>query len=330
MRWVLERVRDKVRDKGVPPVSWPPVSWHPATCILRPASCDLHPATCILRPESCDLNPTTISGIDLPALFRLDAGIDTPPLSSRFGGPPAGTLAWVMACALAVSGLAQTRALGAPAGLRPGAAKVDLTPLRLPVIRNGGFMEAADSKIADPIHARAVVLDDGSNRLAIAIVDSCMMPREFCDQVKAQAARATGLRQDRILIAATHAHSAPSVMDYCLGSRADPDYTRYLPGKIVEALELAQSRLEPARAAWTSVDAGELTNVRRWILRTDKVRADPFGENTVRANMHPGHNHPDFIGPSGPKDPWLSLLSLQTAAGEPLALLANFSMHYFG
>ena len=46
--------------------------------------------------------------------------------------------------------------------------------------------------------------------------------------------------------------------------------------------------------------------------------------------MHPGHQSPDVIGPSGPADPGLSLLSVQTADGRPLALLANYSMHYVG
>lgn len=214
--------------------------------------------------------------------------------------------------------------------LRAGAAKVDISPAQFPVLRNGGFLEASDDRLADPIHARALALESGSNRVALVVVDSCMIPRAICDEVKAAAAHTLGLRQDRILISATHTHSAPSVMNYCLGTRADPHYTKYLPGRIVEALAQAVSRLQPARAGWTRVDAGAFTHCRRWILRSDRMRTDPFGEATVRANMHPGHEHPDFIGPSGPKDPWLSLLSVQTLEGKPLALLANYSMHYFG
>ena len=40
------------------------------------------------------------------------------------------------------------------AELRAGAAKVDVTPHTLPVIRNGGFLEASDNKVVDPLHAR--------------------------------------------------------------------------------------------------------------------------------------------------------------------------------
>ena len=69
------------------------------------------------------------------------------------------------------------------AELRAGAAKVDVTPLVLPVIRNGGFIEATDNKVVDPLHARCLVLDDRVTRLAIVVVDSCMLPRDLCDEV---------------------------------------------------------------------------------------------------------------------------------------------------
>jgi hypothetical protein len=172
-------------------------------------------------------------------------------------------------------------------------------------------------------------LDDGSTRLAIVIVDSCMIPRELCDRAKELASNSTGIRTDRILISATHTHSAPSVMDFCLGSRADPYYTDYLSARLAASIEKAAGNLVPARAGWAVVDAGEFTKCRRWITRPDRMLIDPFGQQTVRAMMHPGHLSPDYVGPSGPADPWLSILSIQSDDGTPLALLANFSMHYF-
>ena len=45
--------------------------------------------------------------------------------------------------------------------------------------------------------------------------------------------------------------------------------------------------------------------------------------------MHPGHQNPDYVGPSGPTDPWLSVLKVDSIDGQPISLLANFSMHYF-
>ncbi|MDA7510852.1 c-type cytochrome [Verrucomicrobia bacterium] len=231
---------------------------------------------------------------------------------------------FVVCCLLVVP----ARAYGG--SFRAGVAAVNVSPPTLPVIQNGGFIESTLSKVEDPLFARAFVFDDGTERLAIVVVDSCMLPRILCDQAKAQASTKTGLRADRMMISATHTHTAPSVMDFCLGSRQDPRYTRFLPGKIAEAISLAYERLQPAQVAWAKIDAGRFTSNRRWITRPDKMGVDPFGEKTVRAMMHPGHANPDYLGPSGPIDPWLSLLSIQTSSGAPLGVLANFSMHYFG
>ena len=217
----------------------------------------------------------------------------------------------------------------ARAELRAGAAKVDVTPPVLPVIRNGGFLEATDNKISDPLHARCLVLDDRVTRLAIVVVDSCMVPMDLCDEAKRLASDKTGIPVDRILISATHAHSAPSVMNYCLGTRADPRYRKFLPAKLAKSIIDANAALQPAKAAWGRADAAEYTACRRWSYIRGRELTDPFGGKTVRANMHPGYGNANAVGPTGPDDPWLSFLSVQTAGGQPLALLANFSMHYF-
>ncbi len=215
--------------------------------------------------------------------------------------------------------------------LRAGAATVDISPRTFPAIRNGGFLQATGASIADPLHARCLVLSDGEETLAITIVDSCMFPTDICDAIKAKVTAQIGLPAQRILISATHTHSAPSVMAYCLGTSRDEAYTQYVVPRVTEAIVLAHERLQPARIGWTAVDAGQQTNCRRWITRSDRMGTDPFGQQTVRAMMHPGYLNPDYVSPAGPIDPQLSLLSVVAAADDaPLCLLANFSMHYFG
>ncbi|MBX3745266.1 MAG: c-type cytochrome [Verrucomicrobiae bacterium] len=218
---------------------------------------------------------------------------------------------------------------GAAEGFRAGSASVDISPVALPVIVNGMFTERTASEVADPLRARALVLDDGRERLAIVVVDTCMVPRALVDAAKAEAHRATGIAVERMLISATHTHSAPAAMG-CLGSRVDPRYAAFLPGRLAEAVRAAARRLEPAEVAWGVVDAWEHTFNRRWIRRPDRMLDDPFGQRTVRAHMHPGHESPDAVGPSGPVDPGLSVVAVRKVGGEPLAVLGNFSQHYYG
>ncbi len=218
---------------------------------------------------------------------------------------------------------------GAYAELKAGAAIVDVTPPELPVLVNGGMRSRSADDVKAPLSAQAIVLDDGRERLAVVVVDSCMMPRTLLDEAKRRAAERTKIPANRMLISATHSHSAPSSMG-CLGTPADPDYVQFLPGKLAEAVAAAEANLQPARAGWAVGDAAEFTALRRWIRRPDRVVDDPFGNPTVRANMHAGRNWDDVTGESGPEDPDLSLIAFQSKDGHPIAVLANFSMHYFG
>jgi len=224
-------------------------------------------------------------------------------------------------------------------GLQAGATAVDITPRNSPPnppsIVAGGFLESRADRVHDPLLVRAIVLDDGGGegraavRIALVVVDSCMMPQTLIDDAKTQAAARCGIPIDRMMVSATHTHSAPAAMS-CLGTRLDAPYAARLPGLIADAIVAANDRLEPARIGWGSFDDWHHTHNRRWIRRPETRVGDPFGNLTGLANMHPGHLSKDVIGPSGPVDPQLSVLSIRTAQGKPLAVLANYSQHYFG
>ncbi|MEO6434263.1 MAG: hypothetical protein ABIP55_00675 [Tepidisphaeraceae bacterium] len=224
-------------------------------------------------------------------------------------------------CGFAPSGFA--------GGFRAGAASVDITPVKWPVVVNGGFLSAQANSAKDALHARCVVLDDGTTMLAMCVVDTCVIPHELVNEARLKIVAATGIAGDHVMISATHTHSAPSLMAL-LGVDADANYPPLLVEKLVEGVSKAKTNLAPARYGWAVVKDFEHTNCRQWFFRPDRMGSDPFGEQTVRVNMHPGYENSSTIGPSGPIDPDLSILSFQTADGKPLAVLANYSMHYFG
>lgn len=221
-----------------------------------------------------------------------------------------------------------TTAPGLHAELMAGAAIVDVTPATFPVLVNGGMGSRSASEVVTRINARAIVVDGGGQRLGIVVVDSCMMGRPLLDEAKLLASKMTQLTPDHILISATHTHTAPASMG-CLGTDADSQYQPVLRAGIAEALAKAEANLEPAKVGWAVENAAEFTALRRWIRRPDRLEADPFGDMTVRANMHAGRDWDNVTGESGPEDPDLSVISFQASDGRPIAVFANFSMHYF-
>ncbi len=215
------------------------------------------------------------------------------------------------------------------AEFKAGAAVIDITPPKLPVLVNGGMLSRYVDKINTRVNARAIVATDGKEQIAIVVADSCMMGRDLLDDAKKMASTRTGIATDHMLISATHAHSAPASMG-CLGTDPDPNYVPFLKEKLVEAIAAAQVAMVPARIGFAKANAAEFTALRQWIRRPDRIADDPFGNKTVRAAMHAGAKWDEAVGEAGPEDPDLSLISIQTKDGKPLAVLANFSMHYFG
>ena len=212
---------------------------------------------------------------------------------------------------------------------RAGAVTVDITPSGERSIVAGGFLEAQATKINDRLYARSIVLDDGSTTITLTVIDTCMMAQTLIDEAKELASRRCGIPVNKMMVSATHTHSAPAAMA-CLGTRQDKAYAAWLPYKIADSIVAAHAKLEPARIGWTSIDDWEHTHNRRWIRKPENKIVDPFGNATGLAHMHPGYLSKDVIGPSGPADPELSIISLQLLNGKPMAVLANYSQHYFG
>ena len=213
---------------------------------------------------------------------------------------------------------------------RAGAVALDITPIKFPVIINGNMNEVLATEVNDRLHARALVLDDGKNQAAIVVVDSCMIPRDLLDQSKELASKATGIPTDRMLISATHTHSAPSVHG-CLGVDIDMEYQKFLIPKIAEAIIQAHQRLAVARIGFglgrDEVDVG----CRRWLMRPGVAPNNKFGgKQNDLAQMHPGVKNPKALRPTGPVDPDVPVVAIQTLDGQPLVTLTNFSMHYVG
>jgi hypothetical protein len=231
---------------------------------------------------------------------------------------------------LLVSCLLPVALAAAPAGLRAGAHAEDITPKTLPSPVNGSMKGRFADSVTDPMHARAFALQEGRNAIVFCVVDACMIPREICEAAKAIAAKQTGIPASNILISATHSHSC-ATMAPAFQSDPDPTYIATLPPRIAQAIIRAHANLEPAEIAWgKDSDPTQVFN-RRWFMQEGKSYENPFDSLGDRARMNPGHKNPDVTRPSGPVDPEVSLLAARAKSDRrPLAVLANYSLHYVG
>ncbi len=215
-----------------------------------------------------------------------------------------------------------------PAVLRAGAAAVDITPKEFPLNMPGGFSANLATNAHDPLHARALVLDDGATTLALVVVDNLGVSPEVLEEAKELAAQRTKIPTERMLVASTHTHSAPS-SNAKTGSAPAVAYRQVILNGIAEAIVRAHAALRPAAVGAAAHPLPEEVFNRRWFLKPGKMPLNPFGRlDTVK--MNPGTSADVLDHPAGPTDPDVTILSVQDARRRPLALFANYSLHYVG
>ncbi len=244
-----------------------------------------------------------------------------PPISPRVG-------ALLGSCLVAASpGPADD---GPAKPFRACAAAVDVTPPRFPISMNGQMADQVARSASDRLHGRCLVLDDGETEVAIVVVDSCMIPRPLFDEAKASASESTGIPADRMMMSATHTHTAPAVMGV-FQTEPDADYVAVPSGEDRRGRGAGPRRADPGTIGWAVGRDASQVFCRRWLMKPGTAQTNPFGgTRDDRVQMHPGYQNPNAIAPTGPVDPDLSLLAVRATDGPPIALLANYGMHYAG
>ena len=201
--------------------------------------------------------------------------------------------------------------------LNAGSATANITPplgTRIP----GGFRPRYAENVDDELFAKAVVIDNGTTRIAMVTCDLIAIPEKVADAAKARIADRCDIFPAHVMVNATHTHTAVAIADL-LGVDEDPSYTEWVALKIADAVELAVWRLKPARIGFASVDEGRITFNRRWHMK----------DGTVRFN--PGVENPDLVEPTGTIDPEVAMMFVEaTDDGTPISAVANFSLHYIG
>jgi len=226
-------------------------------------------------------------------------------------------------------GLAIAAPMGsARAELKVGTAVIDITPTEFPLMPRGSFFPKPLEEVNDPLSVRCIVLQNGDTRIAMAVVDSCMVHREQLDPVKKAASEACGIPVENMMISATHTHSAP----FPNGGRGTPPelaYEKKLAAGITEAIVSAAKNLHAAKVGYDSYELPDEVFNRRWFLQPDKMPLNPFGETDL-VKMNPGSNPKVLINPAAPTDPEISVLYLTDAKNKALSVFANYSLHYVG
>lgn len=192
----------------------------------------------------------------------------------------------------------------------------------------GGFRANVATSAHDPFFARALVLSDQETTVAMVVVDSLGAAPEVLEEAKELASVETGIPTSQMLICSTHTHSGPpsNAKD---GPAPAVAYRGRLVNGLAESIIRAHGSLEPSEFGASAHPLSDEVRNRRWYLKPGKMPLNPFGK-LDEVKMNPGYS-PDVLDrPAGPIDPDITVISIRNRRHKPLALFANYSLHYVG
>ncbi len=217
---------------------------------------------------------------------------------------------------------------GDAAEFKAGVAVVDITSP--PGFRMSGyFYERLNTGTHDPLHAKAIVFEQGKEKAALVFCDLIGMDSGISGPARERASHKTGIPVANILISGTHSHTGPlyggALREY-FHERAiatqgkDPyetiDYRAQLTERLVQAIVQAQADAKPVMMEAGVGHKEGLSFNRRFHMK----------DGTVRFN--PGKMNPDIIAPAGPIDPEVGFILFRTADGKsPFASITSFALH---
>lgn len=137
-----------------------------------------------------------------------------------------------------------------------GFAKQDITPTKAtPMWGYGARHAALSTGVRDPLYAKAVVIDVGTEKLAIVGLDLGRSPREDM-LVRIRKAIKTDSGVDFVLMSGSHTHHGPVIElldEPGKGQGVFDDavaYSKELEERIILAINAAAADIRPARIGW--------------------------------------------------------------------------------
>ena len=207
----------------------------------------------------------------------------------------------VLAVIVAVVIIGRAQALDS--SFRVGTAKRDITPKEpLPMWGYGARHDALSTGVLDPLYAAALVIEAGTNKLAIVGLDLGRSPSEKSLQnIRQRIKSECGIGYS--FIAGSHTHHGPvlELADEQGKGKGKFDaairYYKQLEDGIAAAIAEANAKLAPAKMA------------------TGSVKIDGFNRNR-HTKIEPK-----------PVDRDLAVMRFDDLSGKPIALLVNFAAH---
>jgi len=195
------------------------------------------------------------------------------------------------------------------AEFKAGAARTDITPPLGVSLWGYSDRKGGAASVLDPLNFRVLVRVDGSNRIALVILDlGRSLGSPFMDAVRKRVKESAGVHQ--VFFMASHTHSGPVIDDKYPEGKV-PAWETEAQEKIAKAIEESGSHLISARIG-TGYGETLIGHNRRFIQPDGRVKMLWRNETKI---------------PTHPVDPTVGIIRVDDSSGKPLAILVNYACH---
>jgi hypothetical protein len=220
--------------------------------------------------------------------------------------------------------------------LRVAFGEVDITPevggKKTVWLAGYGHGRAAEG-VHDPIMARAVVLDDGKQRMALVSVDLVGLQYPTVLEIRAKLKSFA-----YVMVSSTHNHEGPDVIGLWgkspLTSGVDPDYLALVVDRVAKLVRDAETRLAPVSATYgtaedeTLLGDSRLPKVYDGVLRVVCFRGVKRSDAGALSGILVQWNcHPEAMGSKNKQVtadfPWATVAALKKKYRVPVAYFSG-------
>ena len=212
-----------------------------------------------------------------------------------------------------------------------GFAELDISP-EIGMEQPGDYGKSFHETFHDPCKVRAVVFNDGKQKVALVGIDALILHRSVVLSVRNKVQARCGIPSESILIAASHSHSSGPTGDiqpgeydhadalvkslaYDKSPFADPKYLEMVEKKLVEVICQANNSLQESHLGVGSGIEDKVAFNRRFHMRNGLTYT------------HPQQGNPDIINPAGPIDPEVGVIGVWDKQGKCTGCIVNFACH---
>ena len=176
--------------------------------------------------------------------------------------------------------------------------------------------------VLDRLYARAVVIKEGDEKVAIISIDGLHPKTDICKNIAERVEMFTGIKRENLMISVTHSHTAIpfrfegiAFADDEIVADSIKGYIDVFTRLVADCVTLADKRLKKATPSFSKGEVLGISFCRDYYMKNGTPQTNPK------------RTSPEIIGPVTDSDKELPFLMVRDEQNNPMGAIIGFACH---